>query len=68
MAMVWTYWNWVITRWAETGFVPPVKGVIVDDVGLSAGFLTVKIESICVVVIMLVPILYVVPVVRPTTV
>ena len=38
------YINWVITICAETGFVPPAKGVIVSAVVLFAGFLTVNIE------------------------
>jgi hypothetical protein len=35
-----------IARWAETGLVPPAKGVMVNAVELPAGFLTLSIEFI----------------------
>lgn len=62
------YWICVITRCAETGCVPLANGVIVSAVELSAGFLTVKIELIEVVVKIANPIIWLVPVVLPTTV
>lgn len=40
---------------AETGFVPPAKGVIVRAVVLSIGFLTVNTESTAVVVMKNIP-------------
>ena len=42
----------MITRWAETGLVPPARGVIVSAAALPAGFRTVKMELIEVVVTM----------------
>lgn len=63
-----TYWIWVITRWAETGCVPPAKGVIISAVELSAGFLTVNIELIVDVSKRANPIVWLVPVALPTTV
>ena len=32
----------MITRWADTGFVPPANGVIVKASAFPAGFLTVN--------------------------
>lgn len=58
----------VMTRCAETGSVPPAFGVIVSAVVLSAGFRTVKMELILVVVTMAMPIIWLVSVARPTTV
>ena len=57
-----------MTRCAETGRVPPASGVIVKAAALSAGFLTVNIESTEVVVTIAIPIICEVPVARPTTV
>ena len=62
------YWICVITRWAETGLVPPAKGVIVSAAALPAGFLTVKTELIEVVMTIAIPVIWLVPVARPTTV
>jgi len=42
-----------MTKCADTGLVPPARGVIVN----AAGFLTVNIELTSVVVIMLIPII-----------
>ena len=39
-----------MTRCAETGRVPPASGVIVNAVELPAGFRTVRIEPVTVVV------------------
>lgn len=47
----------MITRWAETGSVPPDIGVIVRAAALSAGFLTVNIEFIAVVSTIATPII-----------
>lgn len=47
----------MITRCAETGRVPPANGVIVSVAALPAGFLTVKIELILVVVTIAIPII-----------
>jgi hypothetical protein len=38
------YANCVITRCAETGLVPPARGVMVSAMELPAGFRTVSIE------------------------
>lgn len=57
-----------MTRCADTGLVPPARGVIVSAVELLAGFLTVNIELVVVVVTRLIPIISDVPVARPTTV
>ena len=57
-----------MTKCAETGSVPPAEGVIVRAVALSAGFRTVKMELIEVVVIIAIPIIWLIPVALPTTV
>ena len=57
-----------IIKCAETGLVPPVKGVIVSAVALPAGFLTVNIEFVSVVIIIAVSMICEVPVALPTTV
>ena len=44
------HWICVITRCAETGRVPPAKGVMVSAVELPAGLRTVSIELTTVVV------------------
>lgn len=44
------YWICKIVKWTETGSVLPASDVIVKAVELSAGFLTVNIELIEVVV------------------
>ena len=62
------YWICKIVRWAETGSVPPANGVIVKAVELSAGFLTVIIELIEVVVTIVIPTIWFVPLALPTTV
>jgi hypothetical protein len=41
--------NWVITRWADTGRVPPARGVIVIAEGFPAGLRTVRMEFTAVV-------------------
>ena len=48
--------------------MPPALGVIVSAIGLSVGFLTVKVELMLVVVTIAIPIIWEVPVARPTTV
>jgi len=58
----------VITRRADTGLVPPATGVIVSAAAFPAGFLTVKIELITVVVTIAIPIISEAPVARPETV
>ncbi len=58
----------MITRCAETGLVPPARGVIVSAVELPAGFRTVSIELITVVVTSAIPTIWEVPVARPSTV
>lgn len=65
---VFFYWIWIITRWADTGRVPPESGVIVSAVEFPEGFLTVNIELTDVVVTIAVPIICEVPVARPKTV
>ena len=40
----------VITKWAETGRVPPTRGVMVSAEALPAGLRTVRTELIAVVV------------------
>lgn len=55
-------------RCAETGRVPPASGVIVNAAALPAGFLTVKIESVTVVVTIAMPTICEAPVALPTTV
>ena len=57
-----------MTRWAETGRVPPASGVIVNAAALPAGFRTVKTELITVVVTIAVPTIWEAPVARPATV
>jgi len=57
-----------MTRWAETGRVPLASDVIVSAAALPAGFLTVKMEFIDVVSTIDIPIIWDVPVARPTTV
>ena len=44
-----------MTRCAETGLVPPAKGVMVSAAEFPAGFLTVKIELTDVVVTIAIP-------------
>lgn len=58
----------MITRCAETGLVPPARGVMVKAVELPVGFRTVSIELMTVVVTRVIPIIWEVPVARPTTV
>ena len=58
----------MITRWAETGLVPPASGIMVRAVEFPAGFLTVKMELILVVSTIAIPIIWSVPPARPTTV
>jgi len=55
-------------RCAETGRVPPASGVIVSAAALPAGFLTVRIELMTVVVTIAIPIICEAPVALPTTV
>jgi len=57
-----------MTRCAETGRVPPASGVIVIAAELPAGFRTVKIKLIAVVVTIAIPIICEAPVALPTTV
>ena len=57
-----------MTRCAETGLVPPASGVIVSAVELPAGFRTVNTELMLVVVTIAIPIIWLVPAARPTTV
>jgi len=57
-----------MTRCAETGRVPPESGVIVNAAELPAGFRTVKIEFIAVVVTIAMPTICEAPVALPTTV
>ena len=58
----------VITRCADTGRVPPAKGVIVRAAALPAGLRTVNIELTVVVVTTAIPTICEVPVARPATV
>ncbi len=57
-----------MTRCAETGRVPPASGVIVNAVELPAGFRTVRIELITVVVTIAMPTICEAPVALLTTV
>ena len=57
-----------MTRWAETGLIPPARGVIVRAAALPAGFLTVNTEFIVVVSTRNIPEILLVPVTLPTTV
>ena len=59
---------WIITKCADTGFVPPPNGVIVKAVVSDAGFLILIIVFIVVVLIIHTPINCVIPVDRPTIV
>lgn len=62
------YWSLVITRCAETGLVPPARGVMVSAVDSPAGFRTVRIELMTDVCTRAIPTISEVPVARPTTV
>ena len=57
-----------MTRWAETGLVPPARGVIVRVAALPAGVLTVNTEFVIVVSTRNIPEISIVPVALPTTV
>ena len=57
-----------MTRCAETGLVPPARGVIVRAAALPAGFLTVNTEFVRVVSTRNIPEISLVPAVLPTTV
>ena len=57
-----------MTRCAETGRVPPARGVMVSAVELPAGFRTVRMELMTVVVTMAIPVICEAPVALPTTV
>ena len=57
-----------ITRCADTGRVPPARGVTVSAVALPAGVRTVRIEFTVVVDTTAIPTICDVPVARPTTV
>ena len=58
----------VITRCAETGRVPPARGVMVSAAALPAGLRTVRTELTAVVVTTAIPTICDVPVARPATV
>ena len=62
------YWIWVITKCAETGRVPPARGVMVSAAAVPSGFRTVKTELITVVSTIAIPTIWEAPVARPTTV
>ncbi len=57
-----------MTKCAETGRVPPAKGVMVSAAGLLAGFRTVRMELMVVVSTIAMPAICEAPVARPTTV
>ena len=57
-----------MTRCAETGLVPPARGVIVRAAALPAGFITVNTEFVRVVSTRNIPEISLVPAVLPTTV
>ena len=58
----------MITRCADTGRVPPARGVTVSAAAFPAGLRTVKIEFVVVVDIIAIPTISEVPVARPATV
>ena len=62
------YAIFVMTKWAETGLVPPATGVIVRALAVPLGFWTVNIEFAVVVVIKTIPVIWSVPVALPLTV
>ena len=62
------YPSWVITRWADTGCVPPAEGVTVSDVSFSTGLRTVRTEFVAVVVTIAMPTICDPSPSRPTTV
>ena len=58
----------MITRCADTGRVPPERGVMVSAVAFPVGLRTVRIELTSVVVTIAMPTICEVPVARPATV
>lgn len=58
----------VITRCADTGRVPPARGVMVSAAALPSGLRTVRTELVDVVVTTAIPTICDVPVARPATV
>jgi len=58
----------MITRFAETEFAPPARGVIVKAAPLAAGLRTVSKEFIMVVFMIDIPTICVVTLARPTIV
>ena len=62
------HWSWVITRWADTGRVPPATGVMVSAAAVPSGLRTVRMELTEVVCTRAIPTIWVVPPARPATV
>jgi len=52
---LWDYWIWTITRCADTGRVPPARGVMVSAAAVPSGFLTVRTELMTVVSTIAIP-------------
>ena len=67
-AVIGGYWMRMITRCAETGRVPPARGVMVRVAAVPSGLRTVRTELTAVVSTMAMPTIWDTPVARPATV